>query len=285
MLRPHTLIVFVLLALVALFSSGCGDDKSSSAADGVVDPTVRLKTALSNAAKLKSGEFTLDATISGGSFPGALKITGGGTFDTAAKPAEADVNLSVDLGPTKQELGFVSVAGKNYVKFGDRAFEMKEGKTGGSSMTVDPKQVQSLINSLDEYVSDVKRDGTTQAAGKTLDVYTAKIDVDKIATDAENKNGGDLPSIPGLGNTKDLAKSVGETTVSIGIDDQDLPRSLALNTSFGGATGDADQGGLKATLLLTEINEPVEIKKPANIVEGQDAIQALGGLLGGISGQ
>ena len=41
---------------------------------------------------------------------------------------------------------------------------------------------------------------------------------------------------------------------------------------------------LTENLILSGVNQPVTIKKPTNVVQGQDALSALSGLLGGISG-
>ncbi|MFY9468732.1 MAG: hypothetical protein WAP37_01255 [Solirubrobacterales bacterium] len=292
-MRPtRPLVLFAALAIFALVATGCGSDaeKNSSATKPAasVDPATRMKAALANSAKLKSGEVKIDAALSGGGFPGSLKITGAGVFDMEAKPKPAvDVNFSIDFGSQKLQLGFATVGGKGYVEFGDRAFELnKKQSRAASGMSIDPRQIQDLVNSLDVYVSDVKKAGTLEAGGETLDVYTAKLDVKRLVNDLAKKSGNKLLSVPGLGNTKDLASSVGETTVRIGIDANDLPRSLGIDATFGGgATGGGAAGGIKATLILTKVNEPVTIKKPANVTKGQDATQALGGLLGAAAGE
>jgi hypothetical protein len=66
-----------------------------------------------------------------------------------------------------------------------------------------------------------------------------------------------------------------------------MPLQIGLNASVG-ASGDSSEsnssGGIRTTLTLSDIDEPVTIKKPDNVVTDSSAIQALGGMLGGLGG-
>ncbi|MBK5230406.1 MAG: hypothetical protein JJE27_04450 [Thermoleophilia bacterium] len=277
--------IFSLLALVAalgLVAAGCGGKKAATSGQS---PEQRVKTAIANVTKINSGVVKIDATVSIGGMPGSFKVSGDGAFDTKAKGGPAfKLNMSINLGGQPQELGFTTVDGQGYMQFGKTAFAI--GKAGGGSSqstgAINPKQLKQLIGSLDGYFSDVKQDGTLQADGRTLTVYSAKVDLVRAATDAQRKIG-TLPAVPGLGNVQALAGSFGDTTVRIGIGDDELPRSIAIESSYGSTgNGATSSGSLKLSALVTKVNEPVKIKKPAHVTEGQSALGGLGSMLGGL---
>lgn len=282
--------LLTLLAVFGLLVAGCGDDNQTSSSN--VPPEQRVKTALQNASKINSGSVTLDAAISGGGLPGKMKLSGGGDFDTKAEggPAIAiDVKFDMGFGEP-QEIGLVSVDGKSYLKFGGKYYaadSMVPGATGASGSTstaIDSKQLQELIDSLDGYVSDVKAAGTKKVGDDTLDLYTATIDVKKAVAEAKKQAGSALEGLAALGGAGDLTEGVGETTVEIGVDSNDLPRSFKLNTSVeaGSTGGTSSGGGIEASLVLTEVNQPVTIEKPDEVEEGSSLLEAFGSMFGGL---
>lgn len=276
------LAALVLLA-VALVASGCGDKKSSSSAD----PQTRVDTALKNASTITSGKSTINATIAMGSLPGAFKITGGGPFDTKAAGGGAfDIALKVNVAGFDQTIGLIAVDGKNYIEIGDKAF-LTDPKSKNSG-AIDPKTIQELINSLGKYVSGVTQVAGKTVDGKSLDVYSMTVDLGALAKESVDKNDGEGASIPGLGNVADLATSLGKAKMTVGIDSDDMPVELGIDASVGGSTGESGDSGnggsLKGTLVLTDINKPVTIDKPSNVVTDSSALQALGGMLGGLGG-
>jgi hypothetical protein len=272
--------LFALLLLgVALIASGCGDKKSSS----TVPPQERVESALKNAANIKSGKSTLNATIAAGSLPGSFKVTGGGPFDTEAEGGAAfDISLKVNIAGFDQTIGLIAVDGKNYIEIGDKAF--LSDKNSKSSGAIEPKTIQNLINSLNKYVSNVKQSASKEINGETVDVYSMTIDLGALAKDSVAKNDGAGASIPGLGNVSDLATSLGKADATVAINSDDMPVEIGIDADVGGATDSGNSGGLKGTLVLSDINEPVTIDKPKNVVTDSSALQALGGMLGGLGG-
>lgn len=280
------------VAALALLAGGCGG-KDKDASTSSATPQQRVKTALLNTQKINSGVVKLDATLSGGAAPGSMKITGGGTFDLKAAGGPAfDLEVALDIAGQSQKIGFVVVDGKSFMKFGDRAFSMDEAKKDGTSATgklggIKPEQIRKMIESLNAYVTDFKQTGTLQVDGQTLTVYTAKLDVNKISSKAQKDSGGQIPSIPGLGDLSSLTRMFRGTVVRVGVGDDDLPHSVSLETSIGasGTTGSGSLAGtVKANILLTKVNEPVTIKAPKNVVKGADALGALGSMFGGMGG-
>ncbi|MGH2906201.1 MAG: hypothetical protein ACRDKI_05465 [Solirubrobacterales bacterium] len=269
-----------LLLVAALAVAGCGGKSKGSD----VPPQQRVETALKNAANITSGKSKLDATIAMGSLPGSFKLTGGGPFDTKAEGGAAfDIKLKVNIAGFDQTIGLIAVDGDNYVQIGDKAFKSKQNDP--TSGAIDPKSIQALINSLSKYVSDIKQTGTKTVAGQQLDTYSMTIDLGALAKDSLQDNKANNASIPGLGNVADLAKSLGKATATVGIGSDDYPHEIGLNATAGNATdGGSGGGGIRGTLVLTDINKPVTINKPTNIVTDSSALQALGGMLGGLSG-
>lgn len=289
MLRTNTKLRFarplfaLLLLTAALVASGCGDEKAASSG---VPPQERVETALKNAANIKSGKAAINATIAMGNLPGAFKITGGGPFDTEAKGGAAfDIALKVNIAGFDQTIGLIAVNGKNYIEIGDKAF-LSDQKSK-SSGAIDPKTIQGLINSLNEYVSDVKQVASKTINGESVDVYALTVDLEALAKDAVAENDGAGASIPGLGNVADLATSLGKAKATVAVNSEDLPVEIGINADVGGATegGSAGGGGsLKGTLVISDINGTVKIEEPTNVETDSSALQALGGMLGGLGG-
>lgn len=284
-----------LLAVCGLLVAGCGDDTKTSSSN--VPPDQRVKTALNNASKINSGSVTIDAALAGGGLPGKMKLTGGGDFDTKAEGGPAvDITVKFDMGfgGEPQEIGLVSVGGKSYLMFGGKYYEgdsmMKDfagasDTTGSTSSTaIDSKQLQELIKSLDGFVGEVTAAGTKKIGDETLDLYNVEVDVKKAVAEAKDQAGSALEGLAALGGGGDLTEGIGETTVEIGIDSNDLPRSFKLKTSVdSGAGGSTSEGGsVEASMVLTEVNNPVTIEQPAKVEEGSSLLEAFGSMFGGL---
>lgn len=281
----------MLVAALALLATGCGD-KKTSAAKHADNPQEAVKTSLLNASKVKSGEMKYSATFSGGGMPGSMQITGDGAFDMKAKGGAAmHFTMAFDIAGQKQEMGFTMVDGKSYMEFGGQATSLGDS-SGATASTgkIDQKQIDEMFKALEGMIGEVKPAGTQTVNGETVTVYSTTVDVTKAADEVEKQAKGQIPgSIPGFGDIKSLAKMFKDTKVRVGIDSDGLPRLVEFETSFnmgamGGATGasDSGSGGFKVKAELTKVNTPVTIKKPANVVAGKGALDALGGMFGGL---
>lgn len=275
-----------VFVVVGLLVSGCGDGAKKTAQPAGKQPEQAVKAAFGRLSSVNSGTFTFEMTVSGGGMPGNFKFTGDGGFDTKAdggRPA-AEINMAMDLGGQKQQFGFTSVDDKAYVKLGDRAFAVGDGKLGATQSTgkIDPADLRDFIKSLDAYLGEVKPAGTSSIDGTPLNVYSADFDSKKAAAKAQADAKGKLPEVPGLGSSSALANMLGDTVVRVGVDGSEIPRLLEVESAFG-ATGN-NSGSLKLTLKLMTVNEPVKIEKPKNVVEGENALDMLGGMFGGLGG-
>lgn len=261
MISRFNVLVVGLLAVAAFAFAGCGGDSNS------VPPEQAVKDALEKAATITSGQSELKATINTGGLPPSFDITGGGPFDTEAKGGPAyDLDLTVQVAGTEEQLGFAAYDGKQYLTVGDKAAELEKG---GS---LDPSSIKTFIDSLGGYVSGAEQLEDKTVDGKTLSVYSVDVDVDKLVADAK-KNGDSLAdlSIPALGSVDQLADSVGDVTATIAVADDGYPHELSVNIPIQRGSSEA---GVRATITLSDINQPVTIEAPENVVERSE----LGGI-------
>lgn len=266
---PKSLLALVLIAVAAILVAGCGDSGSDE------PPETQVKNALAKAAQIKSGVAEVEASISTGGFPGTIKLTGGGPFDTEAEGGAAfQLEFTVGIAGTEQQLGLTSVDGKNYVSAGDVAVEQK----GDAATTFEPGQVSAFIDSLGDYLSNITEGSEAEADGQTLTTFNAELDIKKLLDDAK-ADGSDLSnlSIPGLGSAEELSQQLSTADLTIGIAEDGMPRLLTIDLPLDTGQG---EGGVRGTLILTKIDEPVTVEKPANVVDDPSALGAIGQILG-----
>jgi hypothetical protein len=254
--------IFLVLAIaVAALAAGCGSSSKSSAS-----PVSALKDALNKTSQIKSGKADVKGSLAAGNLPGSIAIEGGGPFDTKAKggPA-ADLQFSVTVAGTDQHFGIVAVGGKNYLTVDDKALEQK----GSGSLS--PDQISAFIAGLGDNLTNVKSTGDN--------AYSATVNVKKLIQDS--KSGDDLSklSIPGLGSGQQLAKSVGNADINVTVDDAGYASVMDIDLPI---TTGGSQGGVRAKITLSDIDKPVTIEEPTNVVS---SAAELGGLGAAIAGQ
>lgn len=255
--------LFVLAALAAslLVLTGCGSDEKSES------PQAAVKAALEKTSTITSGNTKLKGSLSIGSLPGSIAIAGGGPFDTEAEGGGAfSIELALQIAGTEQKFGIAAVDGKNYLLVGDKAIEQKK-KEGE---TVDSGQIADFIKNMGDYI--------TSAESSDPNTYTATVDLKQLFADNADKNGGlGGLSIPGLGTAEEVTKSIDSAEISIEVDSEGYADELVLNLPI--STG-GDQGGLRLTISIEEINEPQTIEAPTNVVSDPSELGALGAAVG-----
>lgn len=258
----NLLLIAALVAVAALLASGCGGKSSSSS----VSPETAIQDALTKTAGIDSGQAGVKAAISIGSLPGSFDINGGGPFDAKASGGGAfDLDFKVNIAGSSQEFGFTKVDGKSYVTAGDKALEQK-----GASAGIDPKSVSSFLSGIGKYLSNAKQtsDGT----------YTATVNVKQLLEDSKgSKNGLSGASIPGLGSVSQLSNEISTANITVKVDSQGYADYLDIDLPIKQGSG---EGGVRATITLTDINQPVTITAPKNVVSDSSELGAIGGLLG-----
>lgn len=255
--------LFVLATLAASFFvlTGCGSDAKSES------PEAAVKAALEKTSTITSGNTELKGALSIGSLPGSIAISGGGPFDTKAEGGPAfKIELELKIAGSPQKFGIAAVDGKNYLLVGDKAIEQKEKK----GEAFDSGQIADFIKNLGSYITSAESSGEN--------TYTATVDVKQLFADNAKKDGGlGNLSIPGLGSADQLTKSLESADISIEVDSEGYADVLDLNLPI--STG-GDQGGLRLTIDIGEINEPQTIEAPTDVVSDPSELGALGAAVG-----
>jgi hypothetical protein len=255
-----SLLTVLALALVA-FAAGCGgDDKPTES------PSAAVKSALAKTAEIKSGNADVKGSLAVGSLPGSVSLQGGGPFDTEAEGGPAtNLQFSVDIAGTEQKFGIVAVGGKNYLTVDDKALEQKEDQ--GS---LSPDQISEFIAGLGDNLTNVKSTGE--------DTYTATVDVKKMLEASKAGDNLSKLNIPGLGSGQQLAQSLSTANITVTIDAEGYAQVLDIDLPI--STG-GNQGGVRATITLTEIDEPQTIEEPTNVVKDASELGGIGAALAG----
>lgn len=256
-LFKKSLLSVLAIALVA-FAAGCGgSDKPSESPDAAV------KSALTKTSRITSGQADVKASLSVGSLPGSLSITGGGPFDTKAEGGPAtDLQFSVNIAGSDQAFGLVSVDGKSYLTVGDKALEQKDAQS------LQPDQIADFIAGLGNNLTNVKSTGE--------DTYTATVDVKKMIEDSKAGDNLSKLNIPGLGSGQELSKSVTNADITVTINAEGYAEVLDVDLPI---TTGGNQGGVRATITLSEIDEPQTIEPPTNVVKDASELGGIGAAL------
>lgn len=258
-----SLLVLLALILAAVVAAGCGGSKSSEQT-----PQQAMQGALKKTSTITSAKTDIKGSIAIGSMPGSISLTGTGAFDTkAAKGGALQLEFTIELAGTKQSFGIVSVGGKSYMVVGGKALE----QNGDNSF--DTGQVQQFIEGLGDYLTNVKSLGGNK--------YSADVDVKKMIGDDK---GGKLSSlsIPGIGSGEKLQDALGNATVTVTVDSEGYAQTMDFNLSLTQAGGQGGgQGGLRATISLENIDEPVTVEAPKNVVKDSSELGVIGQALSG----
>lgn len=252
-------LVVLIAVMAVLLAAGCGSSKNEQS------PAEATRAALDKTASIKSGRADITGALAVGNLPGSIALSGGGPFDAEAKGGGAmDLRLTVRIAGSDQEIGLVAVGGKSYVTFGDKALEQKGANKLG------PEQIADFIRGMGANLTNVK---------KTADnTYSAEIDVKKLIAEDKKQAGGGISklSIPGIGSGAGLEKTLGRTTVTVTVDDAGYASKMDINLTL---SADGSQGGLRATVELSEINQPQKIAKPKKVVRNPADLGGLGAAL------
>lgn len=254
--------LFAVLAIaLVVFAAGCGGSKKPTEA-----PDAVLKSALAKTAGINSGMAEVKASLALGSLPGSLSIQGGGPFDTEAKGGAAtDLQFSVDVAGTQQNFGILAVGGKNYLTVDGKALEQK-----GDGAELGPDQVAGFLNGLGDNLTNVKRAGENK--------YTATVDVKKLLESSKAGDNLSKLSIPGLGSGEQLSKSVSTADITVTVDEGGYAQVLDIDLPI---TTSGNQGGVRATITLTDIDQPQTIDQPTNVVGDASELGGIGAALAG----
>lgn len=254
--------LFVVLAIsLVVFAAGCGGSDEPTET-----PDAALKSALTKTASIKSGTADVKASLALGNLPGSLSIQGGGPFDTEAKGGAAtDLQFSVDVAGTQQNFGILAVGGKNYLTVDGKALEQK-----GDGASLGPDQISEFLDGLGDNLTNVKSAGENK--------YTATVDVKKLLEASKAGDNLSKLSIPGLGSGEQLSKSVSTADITVTVDADGYAQVLDIDLPI---TTGGNQGGVRATITLSDIDQPQTIEEPTNVVGDASELGGLGAALAG----
>lgn len=257
-LVKRTLLAVLAIGLVA-FVAGCGSDSKTSSAS----PSEAVKDALTKTSQITSGQADVKASLSVGSLPGSISITGGGPFDTKAKGGPAtDLQFSANIAGSDQSFGIVSVDGKSYLTVGDKALEQKDAQS------LQPDQIADFIAGLGNNLTNVKSSGE--------DTYTATVDVKKMIGDSKAGDNLSKLNIPGLGSGQQLSKAVSNADITVTVNAAGYAEVLDVDLPI---TTGGNQGGVRAKITLSEIDQPQTIEGPTNVVNDAAELGGIGAAL------
>jgi hypothetical protein len=212
-----------------------------------------------------------EAALAARSRDGRLRVQVSGAFEKGAANDVPEFELSADVNVAGDRVqgGFTSLGDKAYFTRGDTGWQVPDEVWSPLVEAVENgagAQPQSLPLSFDPngLVRDVKSEGTETIDGVETNHVSAVVDpkgaVRQLAAAA------DLASAE-LPGRADVVKSA-ELDAWVGADDRVL-RRLTVGVDFG------RQGEVGVVLELTGVNEPQDIKAPANVRDGMP-----GGLFG-----
>ncbi len=244
----HFATSFVLLTFALLAVAGCGSDGSDES------PSDAVNAALVKTSEIKSGVAEVEGSVSLGNLPGAVSISGGGPFDTAAEGGPAfNIALALEIAGSPQKFGFASVDGDNYMIVGDKAAKQKNGE----DQSLSPEGIASLIKSIGQHVTSVEssEDGA----------YTAKLDTQALLQDAREGEGKGLDGLelPGFGSADQLTDQLGVADITIKVSDAGYADEISLDMPLNAGGG---EGALRLTVRLSEVDEPQKITAPTDLV-------------------
>lgn len=285
-------LVVALLA-AALAPSGCGGGSSNSAASSEPASQLVEQTFGSNA-RIKTGRLTvaLDAEVKGTTQPVVLKLSG--PFASSGRPDRIpsfDLVLAVTASGKTQDYGATSTGAKGFLRyqgteyavpdqlwkqFTDRyasvqrqATSQRQGAPTLKSLGIDPRA----------WLTNPKTVGQEAVGGTTTVHVSAGIDVPRLLTDVQSL-AGKAGSVSGgaqsfsQADRRALQKSVKSATFDFytGRDDKRL-RKAALDVEL-------TTGHVKLSLQYDQLDQPQDIRAPANA----QSLAGLGAALRGVTG-
>lgn len=264
----RVLAALVLVAFATVGAIGCGGDDKES-------PDAAVEAALEKAADIKSGKSEIKASILTGALPASFDIVGGGPFDTEAKGGVAyDLDLAVQVAGTEQAFGVVAADGKSYIEVDGKAAELE----GDGGAALDGGTVNDFIDSLSDYILDASFAEKRNLGKEELQVYNFNFDAKKLLSDASKDSEAIANfSVPGLGSAEELSAGIDKGTGSVGVASDGFPRTLSVNVPIERGTSLA---GVRLSLTINDINQPVTIEAPEEIVPRSE-LGGIADLLGG----
>jgi hypothetical protein len=276
--------LLVALVLAALAVVGCGSGTSDQSASQLIDQTFKD-------VNVKSGKLQLgvDADVKGVADPVAITLSGPFVASTdKAKVPEFDFAAKITSSGRTTNLGAISTGDAGFVMYEGVAFKVPDDlfkqflasyanvqKQADTNESKTPSLLSLGIHPRD-WITDPKKAGTETIGGVETEHITAGLDTAKLLADVQTAasktaTAAGQKATLSASDVDALKKSVKSATVDVytGTDDHRLRRfvvDLQLTT-----------GHVKVTLGFDDLDQPQDIKAPANPQSLSDLTDALGG--------
>ena len=234
-----------------------------------------LKAALNPSKIFRSG-FAVTMSARGGGERGSLEISG--AFERGAANDLPEVELTVEGTAPGQsfEGGFVAVDDAAYFTQGEKAWRVPDQVWTPLVQATASGQGPSLQNlpvklEPQRWVTGAKVEGTETLDGVEATHVSASVDAARVLRDIDTS----FPSVE-LPNSAEIARGVksAELDAWVGTEDR-IVRRLAVEVD---AVIGGERGVLALDVRLTDVNQPQEIKAPADVSAGRP-----GGSLGDLA--
>jgi hypothetical protein len=295
LIRTRALPAFAVSLAAALLLAACGGG------DNDEDPQQVLQRTFSNPTNISSGTFDLDVRIetSGGEDAGKFEAKLGGPFQSrgASEFPLFDLDVSFKAEGGSEDFsgagGLISTGNEAFVNFQGTEYAVPRALYDEFVTTYAQLQSQSgsdqgagLLESLnidpENWLTDLKNDGTDDVEGtKTIHV-SGSVDIPKIVEDLKTiaEQAGNAAGEVNPGDLDRLENTIesGDMDVYTGEDDK-LLRRLQLDLELQPppeTPGAPESVTFFLQLNLANVNQPQTIEAPANAQPLQDLLQRYG---------
>jgi hypothetical protein len=301
LIRTRALLVLAIALVAGLLLAACGGGGSDE------DPQQVLQETFSNPTSISSGTFDLDVRIetSGGEDPGKFEAKLGGPFQSrgASEFPLFDIDVSLKAEGDSADFsgagGLISVGNEAFVNFQGTEYAVPRALYDEFVTTYAQLQSQSganqdagLLESLnidpENWLTDLKNDGTDDVEGtKTIHV-SGSVDIPKIVEDLKviAKQAGNAAGNVNPADLDQLENTIesGDMDVYSGEDDK-LLRRLQLDLELKpppDTPGAPDSLTFFLQLNLAAVNQSQTIEAPANAQPLQSLLDRYGIDLGNL---
>lgn len=311
------IMAFLACLLATALLAGCGASTAPEASESAT--ITNLSQLAGVAAEANSSRFELTLELSAKGMPDGFSIGASGAFDTAAKKAQIDLDLSslgrmlgdllagfggqqtggIDFAdPDGWKMSIVSEDDKAYLRFplldsqlGGKKWVLLDAKalSSGAANGFDPKLLEQfsdptqILDLLGKISGQLENLGQEDVRGESTTHYRAVIDVAKVATLLQDALGAQAGATP-LDFSKLVEQLKGESGLSeipleLWLGSDSLPRRIAVELQMG---GQGDEGSLSLAMDMFDWGQPIDVDVPdASETVDSSALEKLGGLLGG----
>jgi hypothetical protein len=282
-------IVLVIGSLLALGAAGCGSSGAAKGGSGTTPEHV-IETAYQTTENAKTADVAFNESIQATSTSGSNEsenVTGSGQMDLANQNFDISVN-----SPSGGAVKVLETGGTLYIQVppadassvpGDKPWESidlnqvdqaKLGKSFSQLNSLNSENPTQALANLATVSDGVTKVGPDTVGGVATTEYKAQIDLSKVASQAQAKDGAKAAD-----SVTQEQQALGTSTipVTVWVDAKGLVRQISEQTPIPAASSGAADGAGKATVTMTFSNygAAVQLTPPASSQVADVTAQAL----------